>query len=311
MTTSIIPTSPTADAQLASFEAAAETFVLMQTSPNTRAVYKNALRRLAGFLAERGVNPWAATLADLVAFRDALTAAGLKGSSVAVVLSPSCSFFRFAFDQGVIERNPAAGLKRPSNSNETTRGIVSVRDAEALLSLPDRESIVGRRDRAMLALLLINGARTVELVRADVGDIVKIDGYNVLRLLGKSDKRRDAKLRPDVLAVVREYLKARGNPSADAPLFVGHNGRAADRMNTRTIRARVEHYLDRAGLAGDGISAHSFRHSAITHTIDAGAKLEQAQAMAGHSDPRTTARYFHNLNRLKNAAEDLNPISVR
>ena len=77
--------------------------------------------QVAAFLAERGVNPWAASLADLVAFRDALTASGLKPSSVAVVLSPVCSFFRFASDQGVIGRNPAAGLKRPSASNETKR----------------------------------------------------------------------------------------------------------------------------------------------------------------------------------------------
>ncbi len=57
------------------------------------------------------------------------------------------------------------------------------------------------------------------------------------------------------------------------------------------------------GLDSKRLTAHSLRHTAITLSIKGGASLQQAQAMARHSDPKTTMIYFHNLNRLQAGAE--------
>lgn len=51
------------------------------------------------------------------------------------------------------------------------------------------------------------------------------------------------------------------------------------------------------------ITAHSLRHTAITLSIKGGASLQQAQAMARHTDPKTTLVYFHNLARVEAGAE--------
>jgi integrase/recombinase XerD len=65
----------------------------------------------------------------------------------------------------------------------------------------------------------------------------------------------------------------------------------------------MKRYLQKAGLKTDRISAHSLRHTFVTLAIEGGATLPQIQTSARHSSPETTMRYFHNRDRLKNAAE--------
>jgi site-specific recombinase XerD len=81
-------------------------------------------------------------------------------------------------------------------------------------------------------------------------------------------------------------------------------------MSTRTVRHRVDHYLEKAGLKREGISGHSLRHTAITWPILAGASLVQAMELARHAAPRTTKRYFHNLDKLREHAVNLSPIEI-
>jgi integrase/recombinase XerC/integrase/recombinase XerD len=57
------------------------------------------------------------------------------------------------------------------------------------------------------------------------------------------------------------------------------------------------------GLDDSRLTAHSLRHTAISLSILGGASLQQAQAMARHSDSKTTLVYFHNLERISLGAE--------
>ena len=75
-------------------------------------------------------------------------------------------------------------------------------------------------------------------------------------------------------------------------------------------RHRIDHYLEKAGLKRGGLSGHSLRHTAITWPILAGASLVRAMELARHADPRTTKRYFHNLDKLREHAVNLSPIEI-
>ena len=75
-------------------------------------------------------------------------------------------------------------------------------------------------------------------------------------------------------------------------------------------RRRIDHYLEKAGLEREGVSGHSLRHTAITWPILAGASLVQAMELARHADPRTTKRYFHNLDKPREHAVNLSPIEI-
>jgi integrase/recombinase XerC/integrase/recombinase XerD len=74
-------------------------------------------------------------------------------------------------------------------------------------------------------------------------------------------------------------------------------------LTTRSISRIVKQIFRGVGLDSRRLTAHSLRHTAITLSIKGGASLQQAQAMARHTDPKTTMIYFHNLNRLQAGAE--------
>jgi len=61
--------------------------------------------------------------------------------------------------------------------------------------------------------------------------------------------------------------------------------------------------MRRVGINSERLTPHNLRHTAISLAIAGGATLVQAQAMARHSSPNTTMIYFHNVNRIRDAAE--------
>ena len=61
--------------------------------------------------------------------------------------------------------------------------------------------------------------------------------------------------------------------------------------------------MRRVGINSERLTPHSLRHTAISLAIEGGASLTQAQAMARHASPTTTMVYFHNTNRIRDAAE--------
>ena len=314
LTTTTTPTGAeiinAADAPaLERFNAAADLFLRVQASSNTTSNYGRAIRRYADWLAAEGISPAEVGLGDLIRWRDTL-AASLAPASANVILSAVRSLYRFLAEQGVVDRNPTAGLRTLRTEDGTTRSFLGAEEAARLLAAPNGRTLIGKRDRAILGLLAVNGLREVEVHRADVGDLRRIDGFDVLRVRGKGGRLRDAKIRPDVLRALTAYLEARGEPQGDEALLVGTNGRAGERISTRTIRDRVGLYLERTGLRRRGISGHSLRHTAVTNAILAGASLHKAQDLAGHADPRTTSRYFHHVDRLRSAAVDVIPYEV-
>lgn len=286
---------------------ALKTFIANQRAECTKATYWSNLK---GFGAWLGKPVEAVSIADIVDYKAHLEAQGQAPGTIANKLSSLRQFFGFLADHGLLPHNPTAGVKSPKLDDRTSKGILTEAQAGKLLQSIDTRTIGGKRDLAILALMLVNGLREVEITRASVRDLGQVDRFDVLRVTGKGGKAREAKLRADVKALIDDYLAARAQPAPDQALFIGHNGKAKARLTTRTIRAMVDRRLEAQGLKRDGVSGHSFRHSAITLSILNGASLIQAQDLAGHTDPKVTMRYFHNLDRLQNNAVDLNPIRV-
>jgi integrase/recombinase XerC/integrase/recombinase XerD len=85
-------------------------------------------------------------------------------------------------------------------------------------------------------------------------------------------------------------------------------------LSRRSILDRIKRHAIDAGIdvhrfGGRDICCHSLRGTAITNAIQHGAKLEQAQALAGHSDIRTTQGYFHSTG--KESEEAARHIQIR
>ena len=282
-------------------------FIRNQSCFNTKHNYR---MEIALFYRTVGKTAAHVSLQDLLGYRESLEARGLKPITISKKLTVLRRLFTFLYEQGVIPTNPSAGLKLPKTTNETTREILSLADCNRLLTSIETNTVRGKRDKAITALLLINGLRVCEIARANVGDLVQTDGCWVLRVQGKGGKNIDTRIRDDVRGVIQRYLKARGKVQEKDSLFVGTTHRAKDRIARRNVQHMVKTRLKQLGIDRPHISTHSLRHSSITHLINGGATLIAAQDFARHVNPATTQRYFHNLDRLKNHAVMMQPIRV-
>lgn len=282
-------------------------FVQNTLCANTRRDYGTEVRLFAEWI---GKPAQAVTLGDLLGYKEHLELRGLKPATIAKKLTVIRRLFVFCHEQGLLPRNPAAGLKVPKVNDQSGRDILSVEECYRLLGVPDPGGVRGLRDRAILALLLINGLRVCEIVRANVEDLRQEDGYWVLRVHGKGGKEADTRVRDDVHAAIVVYLAQRGDLPADAPLFIGTNHRSKERLTTRTVQHMVKRSMEKAGISRPALVTHSLRHTAVTLVILSGASILKAQEFARHSDPKTTTRYFHNLDRMKDHGVLLHPIRI-
>lgn len=283
-------------------------FIRNQSCFNTKRDYR---REVTLFYRAVGKRACDVTLQDLLTYKEDLEARGLKPVTIGKKLTVLRRLFVFLYEQGVIPTNPSAGVKLPKVSNETTREILSLAECNRLLASVETSTVRGKRDKAILALLLINGLRVCEITRANISDLALSDECRVLRVRGKGGKLADTRIRDDVHAVIQAYLEMRGELKETDPIFLGTTCRAGKRLERRTVQHMVKMRLKRLGIDHPHVSTHSLRHSSITHLINGGATLIAAQEFARHSNPSTTQRYFHNLERLKNHAVLIQPIRVQ
>jgi integrase/recombinase XerD len=164
----------------------------------------------------------------------------------------------------------------------------------------------GLRDYALFNLLVRTGLRTVEVSRATVGDLRQESGEAILLVQGKGRDSKDdfVLLVDETLRPLRKYLASRGSLAPSAPLFCSMSNRTCgEPLKERTISGIIKDALRRIDIDDSRMTAHSLRHTAVSLSIKGGASLLQAQAMARHSDPKTTMIYFHNHERIKSGAE--------
>lgn len=165
------------------------------------------------------------------------------------------------------------------------------------------------RDRAILSLMTTAGLRTVEIVRANVGDIRQERGKNFLYIQGKGRSEADEKilLGKKTYAAIQAYLStARKNTSPQMPLFVStsRSNRGA-RLDTQSIRKMVKRNLREIGLNSPRLTAHSLRHSVATNLIYSGAELPKVQMVMRHKSLSTTLIYTHAYERYQNDCEQV------
>lgn len=155
-----------------------------------------------------------------------------------------------------------------------------------------------RRLLAMYLLAVTAGLRTVELSRANVGDLEIKAGQATLYIWGKGHSEPDQKkpLAPAVYEVIRNYLAIRADiPTNNSPLFVSTGNRSGGkRIASTTISRMLKRALQAAGYDSERITAHSLRHTCGTATQEITGNLYITQKYMRHTNPRTTEIYLHN-----------------
>lgn len=276
----------------------------LDVSERSRATYARSLKQFILWLYETGRNTLELQREDILDYKEYL-AESKSAYTVTLYLTSVRRLYQWLESQRVypdITRG-IKGAKKPRGFRKDTLSQDQLREALNAMELVSLDSM---RDYAIFNLMARTGLRAIEVSRALVEDIRMESGQEVLWVQGKG---RDAKddfviLTPEALEPIKNYLRARGAVKKEEPLFCSHSYRnMGDSLTTRSISRIIKQALQRVGLEDSRLTAHSLRHTAISLSISGGASLQQAQAMARHTDSRTTLIYFHNLERISSGAE--------
>ncbi|MBE0597461.1 MAG: tyrosine-type recombinase/integrase [Desulfuromonadales bacterium] len=213
-----------------------------------------------------------------------------------------------AVDRGFLSTNPAASVRAPRERRalkERTK-YLSAGEAELLFrAMPtDNGRIKPLRDRAMIALMMLEGLRRVEIERACVADIETVPGGDIRILVRGKGKERFIYPREDTAAALLVYLELRGQVPADAtgePIFVQmrKGGKLEGRITRIGVNKVVDHYLLKAGLKKPGLSCHALRHTCGALLYQATRDVRAVQETLGHENIATSAGYAHIVERSK------------
>lgn len=204
---------------------------------------------------------------------------GYARSTIGRRLSTVCSFYRWCVDEELLGRNPAANVRRPKISQDsTTLGL----DRQELGQFLVEAGVTAGRDHALACLLGLNGLRVSEACNVDIDNLGFERGHHTLLVDRKGGKRALIPLAPRTYRAVTLAIDER----TSGPILLGNKGRL-DRFEAYRIVRRL---AKRAGITHK-VHPHCLRHAFITAALDAGVPLRDVQEAASHSDPRTTSRY--------------------
>ena len=223
--------------QLADVPAAAE-WLANVDNPNTRRAYGRDVGEFMSLLGIRRFSELSGVRrAHVIAWRKMLEERGLGPATRRRKLSAVSSLFRYLCNENAVHENPVSGVRRPrmENANEGRTPALSDAQARRLLSSPEEESLLARRDRALLAVLLYHGLRRDEVARLTVGSLHEHRGVPHFRVTGKGSKTRSTRprSRPSATTSSSPGTATTGtHPSSSRPGPAGPAGRSPATAST-------------------------------------------------------------------------------
>ena len=220
-----------------------------------------------------------------------LTDASLSSRTIARTLSSINRFHGYLCMEEIVNENPAVNIKR-RKIPQTLPNVLSVEEVEEILDNIDTESVLGKRDLALLEILYSCGLRVSESCTLRGIDILQ--DSEMIRVRGKGNKERLVPIGSRAMKILDQYLQY-ARPmllklgSEVGEVFLSQNGKPLTRMTIYNIfiKHSTEAHIKKQ------ISPHTFRHSFATHLLEGGADLRAVQKMLGHSNIVTTQIYTH------------------
>jgi site-specific recombinase XerD len=274
----------------------------MKASPNTVASYRDAFRLLLRYAADlRKKEPTALQVADIDAdlvahfLTDLEKTRGNGARSRNTRLAAIRSFFKYvAVNEPQLLHHCQRVLAMPAKRHEKRAIDYLDRDEiEAVIAAPDLSTWHGRRDRAILVLMLQTGLRVTELVTLTCSDIGLGAGPHV-RCMGKGRKERATPIRKDSIKLLRDWLAERKG-KADDPLFISTRG---TRLSRDAVEDIVRRHVETASktcrsLRSKRVTPHVLRHSAAMQLLHSGVDRTVIALWLGHESVETTQMYIH------------------
>lgn len=277
-------------------------------SNDTRQTYRSALTLFLRHMDELDVSELLDVEPEHVrAYLDHRTKALGRVSSARVHFSAVKGLFQYMVDAGALASNPAASVNYAFvNPRKGKTPVVSAEDVRALLlSIPDDPDCKERpakhtdlRDRALISLMAHTFCRIGGALSANLGDYRFEDGEMWLDMVEKGSKSHSVPVVGAARAFLDAYITLTSLTDPTAPLFQSANrngvlnGNRYNRNNSRRmIKARAERLGIGGSTKGQTPRNHTFRATGITHFLESGGRIDDAQDIANHADGSTTRRY--------------------
>ena len=252
-------------------------------SLNTVSAYRRDLRDYFEFLDKEG------TSGDVGGFVTDIANRGLARSTRARKFAAVRGYHRFLVAEGHATEDPTVLIETVRRSRPLPKALTT-HQVEHLLDAPDRTTLLGLRDVAILEFLYATGARVTETVTVGLTDLDLESGTVIVT--GKGDKQRLIPLGSHARIAIERYLPVRlellSERERSDVLFLNARGTSLTRQGMWDI---VKRNGRRAGIERDSLSPHVLRHSAATHMVEGGADLRSVQEMLGHASINTTQVY--------------------
>lgn len=230
------------------------------------------------------------TPADVMSFKSYLVKQKLSALTVGSYLTSVRRFYAWT-ENTMLYPNIARSVRPPRGKKGFKKMHLNESESSALLSYLKAKSL---RDYAIVNLILRTGLRTIEVIRADIGDVKHKRGRRILKVWGKGfdDKENFVILGDATWNPIQEYLNLRGRTKKDEPLFItdgkGHRGA---RMSTRSVQYVCKEAMKAIGLEGHEYSAHSLRHTTAVLILKNGGDWQDVQRVLRHASPSTSQIY--------------------
>lgn len=292
--------------QTPNYESLVEKWIeFAQVKPASVVGYMKGIKNFFAFSQANGISE--ITREVLLAYRDYLRT-NYKPASANLYLTATKLFVSYLHQEGFIPVNVAERIKNFKITEGHAKDALGANTVKKIFAGLKTSTLGEKRDAAIFASMVCCGLRDVEVVRADVGDMVNRGEKIFLYLQGKGrdDKGDCVELPQGVYRMIQNYLAARDDVTKNSPLFASVSNRnRAGRLTTTSISRLIKGILRKNKIDSKRLTAHSMRHTCATTMLQNGVELRKVQEVLRHKSVTVTERYLHDLERYNNNGESI------
>ena len=277
-------------------------------SAATSRAYGADVAALLRFLGEIGVTPEIESLTRELMRRYVAWMGEKKGYRPGTVrrrIGALSSLCRYLVAEGEMLSNPCLDLALPKKRRRLP-SVLTLEEARRMLAASEehRNVTLAFRNRAIVGVLLYCGLRRAEVLELKVGDVDLKAGWLKVRQ-GKGMKDRLIPLLAEARELIADWLEFRPEVDHDY-LFTGKQRMP---LCVNSFIRMFKTVKEKAGLAREGVTPHTLRHTFASLLLQAGCDLVSIKEMLGHADLATTSIYLHVSAPHLQAAVGLHPLS--
>ncbi len=312
-----------------------EGFIAAQNTTNTRKSYENLVRF---FFTWAGKDLLEINKADILAYRDYLREEKKhKDTTIWNKFIALNRFFKFIEKENRKFRNPIVFKDLKLIFPKKDKGyytVLTTAEAERLLKLPNKKTAIGKRDYAMLLILLVYGLRANEIckLRHKNLEAERVKGQQKVWIVDRKGRFQNRPKTAIILngrtlqafdAWIDTVKAARVKIAGDLPVFlpfiydqgehdlVIRRDRLDKDLSVKAVEDVVKKHIKKAKITRENetLSPHALRHTAFTVLAQEGVRLQDIQKLAGHQDINTTMIYVHSAQSYDDHAGMHNPLN--